>query len=90
VGGGNVKKKCRFGKSGYIEKLFIMTSSVLVKINVLISVKRCTYITQSRKSFCTSPSCRPQLCLCLESVGLAQKDSLLLFMISSAINNTVP
>jgi hypothetical protein len=39
------------------------------------------YIIQSRMSFCASPSCRPQLRLGLQSLGLPQKDSLLLFMI---------
>jgi hypothetical protein len=35
----------------------------------------------SRKSYCGSPSCRPRLRLGLQSLGLAQKDSLLLLMI---------
>jgi hypothetical protein len=39
------------------------------------------YIIQSRRSFCASPSWRSRLCLGLQSLGLAQKDSLLLFMI---------
>jgi hypothetical protein len=41
-------------------------------------------IIQSR-SFCASPSCRPQLRLGLQSLRLAQKDSLLLLMIQSTI-----
>jgi hypothetical protein len=39
------------------------------------------YIIQSRRSSCASPSCRPQLRFGLQSLGSAQKDSLLLFMI---------
>jgi hypothetical protein len=36
---------------------------------------------QSRRSFCASPSCRLRLRLGLQSLGLAQKDSLLLLVI---------
>jgi hypothetical protein len=36
------------------------------------------YIMQSRSSFCASPSCRPQLRFGLQSLGLAQKETLLL------------
>jgi hypothetical protein len=39
------------------------------------------YIIQSRRSFSASSSCRPQLRFNLQSLGLAQKDSLLLLMI---------
>jgi hypothetical protein len=42
--------------------------------------KKIVYIIQSR-SFCASPSYRPRLRLGLQSLGLAQKDSFLLFMI---------
>jgi hypothetical protein len=38
-------------------------------------------IIQSRRSFCASPSCGPRLRLGLQSLSLAQKDSLLLLMI---------
>jgi hypothetical protein len=37
-------------------------------------------IKSRSESFCASPSCRPQLRFGLQSLGLAQKDSLLLFM----------
>jgi hypothetical protein len=40
-----------------------------------------TRIIQRRRSFCASPSCRPQLRFGLQSLGSAQKDSLLLSMI---------
>jgi hypothetical protein len=36
------------------------------------------YIIQSRSSFCASPSCRPQLRFGVQSLGLAQKETLLL------------
>jgi hypothetical protein len=38
-------------------------------------------IRSTRRSFCASPGCRPQLRLGLQSLSLAQKDSLLLLMI---------
>jgi hypothetical protein len=38
------------------------------------------YIIQSRRTFCASPSCRPRLRLGLQSMGVAQKDSLILLM----------
>jgi hypothetical protein len=37
---------------------------------------------EGRSSFCASPSCRPRLCLGLQSLGLAKKYSLLLLKIS--------
>jgi hypothetical protein len=43
------------------------------------------YIVQWRRSSVASPSCRPQLRFGLQSVGLAQKNSLLLFMIQHTI-----
>jgi hypothetical protein len=46
---------------------------------------RYRYIIQSRRSFCASPSCRPQLRFGLQSLDSAQKDSFLLFMIYSAV-----
>jgi hypothetical protein len=39
------------------------------------------YIIQSRSSFCASPSCRPQLRFGIQSLCLAQKETLLLLMI---------
>jgi hypothetical protein len=45
------------------------------------------YIIQRSRSFCASPSCRPQLRRGLQSLGLAQKDSLLLLMIRYYILN---
>jgi hypothetical protein len=39
------------------------------------------YIIQNRSSFCASPSCRPQLHFGLQSLSLAQKETLLLLMI---------
>jgi hypothetical protein len=36
------------------------------------------YIIQSRSSFSASPSCRPQLRFGLQSLGLAQKETVLL------------
>jgi hypothetical protein len=38
-------------------------------------------IKSRSESFCASPSCRLQLRFGLQSLGLAQKDSLLLFII---------
>jgi hypothetical protein len=43
------------------------------------------YIIQRRRSFCASPSCQPQLRLGLQSLGLPQKDSILLLMITTTI-----
>jgi hypothetical protein len=42
---------------------------------------------QSRRSFCASPSCQPRLRLGLQSLGLAQKDSLLLLMILKVLES---
>jgi hypothetical protein len=39
------------------------------------------YIIQNRSSFCASPSCRHQLRFGLQSLSLAQKETLLLLMI---------
>jgi hypothetical protein len=39
------------------------------------------YIIQSRSSFCTSPSCRPQLRFGLQFLDLAQKEVLQLLII---------
>jgi hypothetical protein len=39
------------------------------------------YTTESRRSFCSSLSWRPRLRVGFQSLDLAQKDSLLLFMI---------
>jgi hypothetical protein len=40
---------------------------------IRLKIKQYTYIIQSRRSFCASPSCRPQLRFGFQSLGSAQK-----------------
>jgi hypothetical protein len=47
------------------------------------------YIIQNRRSSCASPTWRPRLRLGLQSMGLAQKDSLLLNDIIYYLHNII-
>jgi hypothetical protein len=67
---------CIFKKQSFFFTFFNIRK-VFVNLEILI------LIIQSKRPFCASPSCLPRLALGLQSLGLAQKDSLLLLMIYS-------
>jgi hypothetical protein len=55
--------------------------STILKLQTTFFLKIKQYIIIQSRSFCASPSCRPRLRLGVQSLGLAQKDSLLLLMV---------
>jgi hypothetical protein len=69
-----------FRKNVIVKSSMIWRVLPQVKINTRF-FRNTLYIIQSRSSFCASPSCRPQLRFGLQSLGLAQKETLLLVMI---------